>query len=182
MDARSSASNISTPKTRKPWFWEDLTFRRSSSSSWSFRSCSSLSISLELNESRDSSHSNELPKRSFGTRGPNADSSRLSIEFLGYVLTFNKRKYELWKLYLNSPVCRGVVSTEFRPSHTENGCAHLLLSSSFRRSSSRLLSSSIRFSSNSRLSKICATRLLSYYGKVLELKKYILPTFQRDNV
>ena len=31
--------------------------------------------------------------------------SRLSVEFLGLVFTFNKREYELWKLPLNSSCC-----------------------------------------------------------------------------
>ena len=67
--------------------------------------------------------------------------SRLSIEFLGWVLTSNKREYELWKLPLDSSFCdvtadpksrcphgrrayfRGVVSCSAHYVFIENYCA-----------------------------------------------------------
>ena len=46
--------------------------------------------------------------------------SRLSIEFLGYDLTFNKREYELWKLPLNSSFCAVTADAKSRWPHGKN--------------------------------------------------------------
>ena len=43
--------------------------------------------------------------------------SRLSIRFLGHVLTFNKREYELWKLYLNLSFCAITADSKSRWPH-----------------------------------------------------------------
>ena len=47
---------------------------------------------------------------------------RLSIEFLGYVLAFNKREYELWKLHLNSPFCAISADSKSRFPHGRQAC------------------------------------------------------------